>query len=160
MSTSSMNQDQVSGSARRGFMKALLGFSVFATLGGVLTPIIGYLIPPARQSGVEGTKVRATSLSELRAAGGMVVPVENQAVVLTISREGAVNAFSAICTHLGCVSKWDQQGGYIHCPCHDGIFDLLTGRPLAGPPRRPLARVILEVRGETIFAVGVEERTV
>jgi cytochrome b6-f complex iron-sulfur subunit len=148
-----MNQDQVSGSARRGFMKALLGFSVFATLGGVLTPIIGYLIPPARQSGVEGTKVRATSLSELRAAGGMVVPVENQAVVLTISREGAVNAFSAICTHLGCVSKWDQQGGYIHCPCHDGRFNAQTGDVISGPPPSPLPRRTVVVEDDDIFVV-------
>jgi arsenite oxidase small subunit len=35
-----------------------------------------------------------------------------------------------------------------------------TGRPLAGPPRRPLTRVVLEVRDGVIYATGVELRTV
>jgi len=48
----------------------------------------------------------------------------------------------------------------IHCPCHQGYFDLASGRPIAGPPRRPLARILLEVRGGAIYATGVEWRTV
>ena len=51
------------------------------------------------------------------------------------------------------------ERGRFHCPCHEGTFDLATGRPLAGPPRRPLPRVRLELRGDRVFAVGVEERT-
>ena len=35
----------------------------------------------------------------------------------------------------------------IRCPCHEGYFDLDTGRQIAGPPRRPLPRIMLEVRG-------------
>ena len=34
--------------------------------------------------------------------------------------------------------------GDIHCPCHEGFFDLRIGRPIAGPPRRPLPRVVLD----------------
>jgi Rieske Fe-S protein len=49
--------------------------------------------------------------------------------------------------------------GVIHCPCHNGYFDLASGRPVAGPPRRPLPRILLQVRGDQIYAVGVEERT-
>ena len=37
-----------------------------------------------------------------------------------------------------------------------GTFDLDTGRPLAGPPRRPLPRITLEIRGGIIYATGVE----
>jgi Rieske Fe-S protein len=40
------------------------------------------------------------------------------------------------------------------------VFDLKTGEPIAGPPRRPLSRVKIEVRGNVIYAAGVEERTV
>jgi Rieske Fe-S protein len=50
------------------------------------------------------------------------------------------------------------EGSFI-CPCHDGRFDLRTGVPTAGPPRRPLTRVRLDVRGTDIYAVGIEERT-
>jgi Rieske Fe-S protein len=46
------------------------------------------------------------------------------------------------------------------CPCHNGSFDLETGRPLAGPPRRPLPRIKLEIINDAIYAAGVEIRTV
>jgi Rieske Fe-S protein len=48
----------------------------------------------------------------------------------------------------------------IYCPCHEGIFEMATGRPLAGPARRPLTRIALEVRGGEVFASGIELRTV
>ena len=44
----SNNQDP--GMSRRRLITYLLGFSVVATLGGVLTPIAGYLWPPSRAS--------------------------------------------------------------------------------------------------------------
>ena len=47
--------------------------------------------------------------------------------------------------------------GRLHCPCHNGWFDLETGRPLAGPPRGALPRVLLEVRDGAVYATGVEE---
>ena len=41
----------------------------------------------------------------------------------------------------------------------EGRFDLRTGVPTAGPPRRPLTRIVLEMRGRDIYAVAAEERT-
>ena len=76
-------------------------------------------------------------------------------------------ALELLCSHLLCpvvpaerrVTANAGAAGELelHCPCHNGWFDLETGRPLAGPPRRPLARVHLEVRGTTVFATGIEE---
>ena len=45
-------------------------------------------------------------------------------------------------------------------PLGEGLFELRTGRPIAGPPPRPLPRILLEVRGGDVFATGVELRTV
>ena len=69
-------------------------------------------------------------------------------------------AFSQKCTHLSCavIPRLDENSFF--CPCHNGRFDLRTGVPIAGPPNRPLTRVLLERRGADIYAVGVEERTV
>lgn len=66
-------------------------------------------------------------------------------------------AYDQLCTHLMCPVVPAVDQGRLHCPCHEGWFDLATGRPLAGPPRRPLARVELEVKDGTVFATGVEE---
>ena len=65
-------------------------------------------------------------------------------------------AYDQQCTHLSCPVLPEPREGKLHCPCHNGWFDLATGRPLAGPPRRPLPRVTLEVRGDTVWATGME----
>ena len=68
-------------------------------------------------------------------------------------------AFGQRCTHLACAVQPEEGGDRLLCPCHRGSFDALTGRPLAGPPRRPLPRVTLEVRDGSVLATGVELRT-
>ena len=67
-------------------------------------------------------------------------------------------AYNQKCTHLSCAVVPDVASGRFHCPCHNGSFDLATGAPLAGPPRRPLERITLELRGGELFATGVEVR--
>lgn len=69
-------------------------------------------------------------------------------------------AYGQKCTHLSCAVVPRVGEGCLGCPCHEGSFDLATGRPIAGPPRRPLPKVTLEVRGNDVYATGVEERTV
>jgi nitrite reductase/ring-hydroxylating ferredoxin subunit len=66
-------------------------------------------------------------------------------------------AYDQQCTHLLCPVVPAVDQGRLHCPCHNGWFDLQTGRPVAGPPQRPLPRIRLEVRGDTVYATGVED---
>ena len=47
----------------------------------------------------------------------------------------------------------------LRCPCHNAYFEINEGRPIAGPPRRPLPRITLQVRDGVIYATGVELRT-
>lgn len=150
---STSNSNPTKTNQRRTLIKWLLGFSIFATLGGVLTPIIGYLWPPEQKSIGQGSKVRVASLSELRSAGGLVVPVEDKPVILSVGANGEVNAFSAICTHLGCVCKWEPAGGYILCPCHDGRFNAQTGAVISGPPPNPLIRFNVTVEDDDVYVV-------
>lgn len=66
-------------------------------------------------------------------------------------------AYDQLCTHLACPVVPVAAQGKLHCPCHNGWFDLATGRPVAGPPQRPLPRVLLDVRDKTVYATGIEE---
>lgn len=67
-------------------------------------------------------------------------------------------AFNQKCTHLGCAVVPELATGRFHCPCHAGYFDIRTGHQLAGPPRRPLERVLLEIRDGDLYAIGTEVR--
>lgn len=67
-------------------------------------------------------------------------------------------AYSQKCTHLSCAVTPRPNENRLYCPCHHGSFDLATGAPTAGPPRRPLPRIKLEIRDGAIYATGVEVR--
>lgn len=66
-------------------------------------------------------------------------------------------AFSQKCTHLACPVIPDFDAERLQCPCHKGAFDLHSGQPTAGPPRKPLPRIQIEISDDgTLTAIGVE----
>ena len=66
-------------------------------------------------------------------------------------------AYSQKCTHLSCAVYYSQKSTKLECPCHKGFFAVDDGRVLAGPPTRSLPRILLENRGDQLFAVGIRE---
>lgn len=82
-------------------------------------------------------------------------PNDNERCLLVRRTAEEFVAFSQKCTHLACAVVPEPQTDRFHCPCHSGYFDMQTGRPLAGPPRRPLPRIELEHDGGQLYAVGV-----
>ena len=87
-------------------------------------------------------------------------PGEHDSCILVRLGESQWVAYGQKCTHLSCAVIPRVDKGEIHCPCHEGYFNIETGTVLAGPPPRPLPRILLERRGDEIYATGVEWRTV
>jgi cytochrome b6-f complex iron-sulfur subunit len=60
-------------------------------------------------------------------------------------KQGYFYALSAVCTHLGCIVEWKENGipghpdGVIACPCHGSVFSK-TGDVVRGPAPRSLDR--------------------
>jgi len=69
---------------------------------------------------------------------------------LIIRKNGQLLAYDALCTHLGCIVKWDAQESSIECPCHGGVF-ASNGKVVAGPPPKNLLPVSLKVDGQRIY---------
>ncbi len=84
-------------------------------------------------------------------------PERDDPAILVRLGDREVVAFSQKCTHLGCVVYFDSDEHRWHCPCHNGNFDLLTGAVISGPPPRALGRIDVEIRGDTIWALGRHE---
>lgn len=105
---------------------------------------------------------RVATLSELAVGKSITFdyPAEHDTCVLVRLSETELVAYSQKCTHLSCAVVPRPDKGVLHCPCHEGFFDLRTGRNIAGPPPRPLPRIHLEVRGGEVYATGIEQRTV
>src|SRR6266513_2144099 len=57
-------------------------------------------------------------------------------------------AYSQGCTHLKCPVYFNARLNNLICPCHEGSFSAEDGSVLAGPPRRPLPRHLIEVRDQ------------
>ena len=58
-------------------------------------------------------------------------------------------AITSRCAHLGCPVRWVDASERFICPCHGGVYDLL-GRPVGGPPVRPLDRFYTRVVGQYV----------
>ena len=140
--------------ARRGFLRLLMLTSL-AFVVGQFWIVLQRVFRKARGTPPEMAIASADELS-VGASKVFRYPGPENACVLVCVAQREYVAFGQKCTHLSCPVLPRPSENRFYCPCHDGSFDLRTGRQIAGPPRRPLPRVKLEVRGGTIFATGIE----
>src|SRR5262245_33181151 len=143
---------------RRDFMKFMVLTSAAFTVGQLW---IGAQNWYRRHSGQPPVQ-RIASVDEIAvgAAIGFTYPDEHEPCLLLRLTTNEFVAFNQKCTHLSCAVIPRPAEGSFYCPCHEGRFDLRTGVPTAGPPRRPLSRIVLDIRGRDVYAVGVGERTI
>jgi Rieske Fe-S protein len=143
---------------RRDFMKFMVLTSLAFTAGQFWIALQNWL---RRRRGRPEIR-RVASLDEVPIGGAatFTYPLEHDDCVLVRTGERTCVAYSQKCTHLSCAVRPIVAAGVLQCPCHEGLFDLASGRAIAGPPRRPLALVRLEIRDRAIYATGVEDRTV
>lgn len=135
---------------RRRFLRFLMSFSVVSTISIIAAPIVGFLIPPRVQSSGGGGRVLAGTLTDIPAGTGVVVAMGSKPVIVT-NTEAGVTAFSAVCTHLGCIVGYDPVVRQIVCPCHDGHFNASSGVVISGPPPRPLPPVATAIEEDQVF---------
>jgi Rieske Fe-S protein len=120
------------------------GTAILAALGLVRRPEETAAVPIARASEIPEGGARY-----FRYPGP-----EDEAMLLHLPG-GQFVAYSQKCTHLSCSVLYQAERGRLYCPCHEGVFDPLTGEPTAGPPPRRLPRIALRQEGDTLYAVGV-----
>ena len=147
---SNSNVDSVADSGRRQLIFNLLGFSIVFTVGGVLTPILGYLWPPERSAIGGGGRVEVGPATDFPPNQGKIVPV-NDKPVMVVNTGNQIKAYSGVCTHLGCIVEFDQARQFILCPCHDGRFNAMNGAVISGPVPAPLPTLTVIVDAGTVY---------
>ena len=133
---------------RRDFIANLVvGAAGLFGLGGFALRFFQYLypvVPPLQVLEVPAARRDAIPLN-----GGVVVTLPTGHVAL-VDKGGEVRAFSAVCTHLGCIVRWEGPMEHLYCPCHNGMFDR-DGSVVGGPPPRPLERFPVDIREGQVF---------
>jgi Rieske Fe-S protein len=143
---------------RREFTK-FLGLTSVAFLFGTLATAGRKLAK--RLLGRNSPRVAIAGIEEVPVGGHKLFRYEDDdpGILLRIAQDKFV-AFDQRCTHLSCPVIFDTAAARLVCPCHAGYFSIEDGRPLAGPPKRSLARLEVTTDNARVWVCRAEERRV
>ena len=144
--------------SRRDFTKFMVLTSLAFTAGQFWIVVQNYL--RTRRGELPLQKIADVNEIAIGGAVSFAYPEAHDSCLLLRTGEKTFIAFSQKCTHLSCAVVPQPDKGRFYCPCHEGSFDIATGAPIAGPPRRPLPKINVEIRSGAVYATGVELRTI
>ncbi len=134
---------------RKKFIDWLLGTTFGGLLIAVFYPMLRYIVPPEAGESTVNSVTLTMKPSDLKPNSGEIFKFGNEPALIIRTSAGEVRAFTAVCTHLGCIVQYSAENSDIWCACHNGHYDL-HGRNVSGPPPRPLTPYAVNVRGDQI----------
>ena len=142
--------DEESYVTRREFTK-FLGLTSFAFLLGTCAAAVRTIWK--RVTVVQGPAAMVASAGEVPVGGYKLFryPTENDPCILLRLEPDKFVAFNQNCTHLACPVHFNAAASQLVCPCHHGFFNAEDGRPLAGPPKRPLIPLTVTLRENQVW---------
>ena len=130
----------------------LLGMGVTAGTGLVAGayPLARYLSPVRGGVTTDRVEIPEDQLG-LWEAGRVLLRGSPGFVVRTPAR---IYACSGVCTHLGCIVRWNRSRRLYFCPCHGARF-APDGQVLGGPAPAPLPRFdVKTVHGKIVVEIA------
>src|SRR3989338_7701207 len=100
--------------SRRDFIGSVIQCGLLATLAGMLLPALEFILPATRRGPATGMK-EVGRMDDIPVWGSRKVILGGSALIL-IRTPNELKAFSAICTHLGCIVEWEGPKREILCP--------------------------------------------
>jgi len=82
----------------------------------------------------------ADSVRELKRGDGMIIGSRGKKRAVFRDQNGKLLQLSPVCTHLGCLVRWNSAESTWDCPCHGSRFKP-TGEVIAGPAEQALAPI-------------------
>lgn len=131
---------------RRHLLGTLVKWIFGLTALSWVPPAALYLFPKSRGEAekaflnAKGEPIKVSAVLKT----GSVVGLALGHPVIVVDYQGKLNAFSAVCPHLGCLVQWQKQTATFLCPCHAGKFDA-NGNVISGPPPKGLENYLVKV---------------
>ena len=156
-----MTEAPEEGQERRTFFKAGM-----AIIGGLISlamavPLVGLAISPAfRKTSKKWVDLGIVDLLKgsrykkinyvFQSKDGWVETEKKRSVYVTDEGAGNFVVFSRVCSHLGCLVRWDAGKDQFFCPCHGAVFDN-AGNVVEGPPPRPMEKLPVKVEDGVVY---------
>lgn len=143
-------------SSRRGFLKA----------AGILAGTA--VVSPAMVASTEKAKTQSVfgeyesnkigTVSQLKKDGEIDFNYpDDNSMCKAVYVNGEIKAYSIICTHKGCPTLYNKDLQQFECPCHFTKYDAAKdGQMVIGHATGGLPKVLLEIKGDDIYAVGFD----
>ncbi|MBC8214275.1 MAG: Rieske (2Fe-2S) protein [Candidatus Marinimicrobia bacterium] len=139
---------------RKEFLKK---FGIFGVLilavGSFVKNLIVFVSPESKTKSTH--RYLVGKKSEISVGKSKEISIQGKPAFVVRLDEG-FKVFSGVCTHLGCIIKWEENNNRFFCPCHNGVFDK-TGKVVSGPPPEPLKEFEVEEDGNLVF-IQVEDK--
>jgi cytochrome b6-f complex iron-sulfur subunit len=142
--------------SRREFLYYLWGASMAVALAGSGGALVWFALPRFREGQFGGVftvpvdEIPPADVEPKEYAAGRFWLVNLGPKSLADERQPrdyplkpGVRALFKVCTHLGCLYKWNPVSDRFECPCHGSKF-LKTGTRIDGPARRNLDVFVVE----------------
>lgn len=91
-------------------------------------------------------------LREIQPGEAKIISKNDERAAVYRTPEGELQAYSAVCTHMGCIVDWNNAEKTWDCPCHGSRFST-NGEVLEGPALKALGAV-----GEKIIDKSLNEK--
>lgn len=136
---------------RRIFLNFSITTVLMALCGWFFYPVIKFLIPPVQNS--IDPNILSIPIVQVPCGKSMITKYKGHPIII-INIDGNIRALSAICTHLGCIVKWDPNKGELFCPCHMAKYDL-NGNVKSGPAPKSLFSLKANIVNDQIIVEEV-----
>jgi cytochrome b6-f complex iron-sulfur subunit len=128
--------------SRREFLSQVGLGACALTIAGAVFTAIDYMEPKVLFE--PPTEFKAGNIQDFP-EGTVKFDEEHRAYI--IGGQGGIFALSAVCTHLGCITRYHSDEGVIACPCHGSRFDV-DGNVVHGPAPRSLPWIEVKADAE------------
>lgn len=148
-----MKKTNATGIPRRKFLDYLNWTGFFGLIGATSWNTLNFFFPAALEEPSSKTKL---GTAEFLIPGAVYIDTKAK-IILIRDAGGEYYAQSAVCSHLGCLIRWQEEERIFSCPCHGSVFNV-DGSRVEGPAPRDLDRisVVLDFDGKLLVDKAIK----